>query len=69
MGRRLKALERISVVGELLGLNRSAAYRASRAWPLMGPDTSRYVVTERLLRELGIPYVVEGGDDADGPDE
>ncbi len=62
MGRRLKALERIAVVGELLGLNRSAAYRASRAWPLMGPDTSRYVVTERLLRELGIPYVVEGGE-------
>ena len=52
MGRHVRALERVAVVGELLGLNRLAAYRASNAWPLVGPRTSRYVVTERLLREL-----------------
>jgi len=63
MGRRVKALERIPVIGSLLGLNRSAAYRASLSWPLVGPDTSRYVVTERLLRDLGIPYGIESEDE------
>lgn len=62
MGRHVKALERISVIGELLGLSRSAAYRASGSWPLAGTETSRYVVTERLLRELGIAYSIDGGD-------
>lgn len=59
LGRRLRALERIAPTGEVIGLNRSAAYRASRDWPLVGPQTSRYVVVERLMIELGIPYTVE----------
>lgn len=62
MGRRLKALEHIPTIGEALGLKRSAAYRASREWPLVGPECGRYVVTERLLLELGIPYDVDPGD-------
>lgn len=59
MGRRVRPLERISKVGELIGLNRSAAYRQSHTWPLVGPETSRYVVVERLLSDLGISYEFE----------
>lgn len=64
LGRRLRPLERIAAVGAALGLSRSAAYRAAGGWPLTGPPTSRRVVVPRLMAELGIPYLVEGAEDA-----
>ncbi len=64
LGCRLPALARIAAVGEALGLTRSSAYRAAEGWPLTGPPTSRRVVVPRLMDALGIPYSVEGVEDA-----
>jgi hypothetical protein len=61
-GARLKPLEAIATVGQLLGLTRATAYRQSAGWPLVGEGQRRYVVVSRLCDELGLPYVVETGE-------
>ena len=63
LGERLKLLERIARVGEVLGLPRATAYRQSAGWPLTGEGSNRYVVVTALCDELGIPYTVEAGDE------
>jgi hypothetical protein len=68
LGRRLHALERIEIVGQLLGIpSRSGAYRHSKSddWPMVGPEASRYVIVPRLLTTLGIDYEVERNDQED----
>jgi len=59
LGRRVRPLEPVPVVGELLGLNRGQAFRAADSWPCTGSKGSRRVIVPRLLDELGIPYTVE----------
>lgn len=61
LGRRLKALERISTIGELLGLNRSGSYRMAHreGWRMVGPATSGWVLTIPLLDRYQIPYTIE----------
>jgi hypothetical protein len=62
LGRRVRLLERIPVVGDVLGLgSRSTAYRLAEAdnWPLVGPESSRWVLMIPLLERYSIPYEVE----------
>ena len=61
LGRSLRALERISTIGELLGLNRSGSYRMARreAWPMVGSATSGWVLTMQVLDRYGIEYRLE----------
>lgn len=65
LGVALRPLERIAAVGDFLGLSRASSYRQSASWPLVGEQTNRYVVTARLLEDLGIPYTVEVSDETD----
>lgn len=70
LGHVLRPLERISVVGQLMGLgSRSTAYRMSVGdeWPLVGPETSQWVLVIPLLERYGIPYTIQdfGVGDAD----
>ena len=59
LGRRLKPLETVAEVGELLGLSRGQAFRAAGDWPTIGSAGARRVVVPSLLARLGIPYEVE----------
>lgn len=64
-GRRVRFLERISVAGEVLGIpSRATAYRMAEAdeWPLVGPETSRFVSMPALLDRYQIPYTLEAED-------
>ena len=69
LGRSLRALERISTIGELLGLNRSGSYRMAHreAWPMVGPATSGWVLTIPLLERYQIPYTIESDETTAGP--
>lgn len=61
-GRRVRFLERIPVAGDVLGIpSRATAYRMAEAdeWPLVGPETSRFVSMPALLEKYGIPYELE----------
>jgi len=61
LGHVLRPLERISVMGQLMGLgSRSTAYRMSVGdeWPLVGPETSQWVLVIPLLQRYGIPYTI-----------
>jgi hypothetical protein len=60
----VRPLERIAVLGDVLGLrSRATAYRLAErdAWPMVGTAPSRYVIVPALLARLGIPYEVEDG--------
>lgn len=64
-GRRVRFLERIPVAGDVLGIpSRATAYRMAEAdeWPLVGPETSRFVSMPVLLEKYGIPYTLEADD-------
>lgn len=72
LGVRVKALERIPRAGVIVGgLSRSSAYRLAEAddWPLVGPESSRWVLMIPLLERYGIPYTIEGSGvvDSDPP--
>lgn len=58
LGRRLHALEPVPVVGQLLGLERGAAFRQAAEWPSTGPKGSRRIIVPALLDQLGIGYDV-----------
>lgn len=61
LGCSLRPLERISVAGRLIGVgSRSTAYRLAESdrWPLVGPESSRWVLMLPLLEKYGIPYEV-----------
>jgi hypothetical protein len=58
LGRRLRPLERVETAGSLLGLSRSTSYRLARSWPLVGPESSRWVLVVPWLLQHGIPYEV-----------
>jgi hypothetical protein len=62
MGVRLRPLESVPVVGELLGLRRGAAFRAAAAWPTTGEPRSRKVIVSTLMAQLGIPVQWEAGE-------
>jgi hypothetical protein len=66
-GQRVSLLERIPVCGRLLGLgSKASAYRAARSgWPLVGPESSKFVVVSALMGLYGIPYSVESDDPAE----
>lgn len=60
LGRRVRPLERIAAAGEILGLkSRSSAYRMSHDWPMVGPESSRWVLMIPLLQRYQIPYTIE----------
>lgn len=63
MGRRVRPLERIAIAAELFGLSRSTAYRMAATpedpWPLVGPESSRWVLMIPLLERYGLPYEIE----------
>jgi len=62
LGVRVNALERIPRAGTIVGgLSRSSAYRLAEAdgWPMVGPDSSRWVLMLPLLQRYGIPYTIE----------
>jgi len=64
-GRIVRPLERIPAAGAVLGLpSRSTAYRLAESdgWPLVGPETSRWVLMVPLLERYGIPYEIEPAD-------
>jgi hypothetical protein len=63
LGQRVRPLEPVPVVGELLGLKRGQSFRAAESWPLTGSTGARRVIVPRLLDELGIPYEVEEAPD------
>lgn len=60
LGQDVRPLERVSTVGELLGMPKSTAYRLSEAsaWPMTGPKGNRWVLVIPLCRSLGIPVDV-----------
>jgi hypothetical protein len=62
LGRRVRPLERVAVLGDVLGLgSRATAYRLAErdAWPMAGSGASRYVIVPALLTRLGIPYEID----------
>jgi hypothetical protein len=59
LGQRMHALEPIATVGDVLGLKRTAAFKAAASWPLTGDKGGRLVVVPALAEQLGIPYQVE----------
>ena len=65
MGVRLRPLEPVNVIREVLGLGRGAAFRAAGDWPTTGTPGARKVVVPALLSRLGISFEVEAGE----PDE
>ncbi len=68
LGVRAKALERIPRAGAVVGgLSRSSAYRLAEAddWPLVGPESSRWVLMIPLLERYGIPYTIEDSGSTD----
>jgi len=68
LGRSIRPLERIPSAGEAVGiLSRSTAYRLAERdeWPLVGPESSRWVLMIPLLERYGIPYTIEDPSDAD----
>jgi hypothetical protein len=69
LGRSLRALERIATIGELLGLNRSSAYRMARRekWSTVGPASSGWVLTLQVLDRYGLDYCLESDDRAEPP--
>lgn len=70
LGRRVRPLERIAAAGEVLGLaSRSTAYRLADSddWPLVGPESSRWVLMIPLLERYGIPYEIETTESGPGP--
>lgn len=69
LGRSLRALERIATIGELLGLNRSSAYRMARRemWPTIGPAASGWVLTLQILERYGLEYCLESDDNVNLP--
>jgi hypothetical protein len=62
LGRRLRPIERVEAAGGLLGLTRSTSYRQAVSWPLVGPESSRWVLMIPFLEQHGIPYTIEGVD-------
>lgn len=61
--RRVRFLERIAVAGEIVGCpSRATAYRMAEAddWPLVGPESSRFVSMPALLERYHIPFSLEG---------
>ena len=65
LGRRLRPLEPVTVIADLLSLGRGAAFRAASEWPTTGTAGARRVVVPALLGRMGIPFEIE----ADEPDE
>ncbi|HEY5467564.1 MAG TPA: hypothetical protein VIK85_00480 [Coriobacteriia bacterium] len=65
LGRRLRPLEPVTVIGDLLSLGRGAAFRAASEWPTTGTAGARRVIVPALLTRLGIAYDIA----ADEPDE
>ena len=59
LGERLKPLERIARVGEVLGLPRATAPPAERRLAADGRRLEPLRRRDRALDELGIPYTVE----------
>jgi hypothetical protein len=66
-GQRVRPLEPVSRVGDLLGLSRSAAYRSAAEWPCVGRPGARRVVLPALLGSLGIPYEAVSAHEGDDP--
>jgi len=65
MGRRLRPLEPVTVIGDLFDMGRGAAFRAAATWPCTGTPGARRVIVPALLTRLEIPFSVEAGE----PDE
>jgi hypothetical protein len=65
LGTHCRPLERIPTAGSLVGVTRSTAYRLSAGWPLVGPDSSRWVLMVPFFQQHGIPYEVEQGSPED----
>jgi hypothetical protein len=63
LGCHMKPLERIACAGDLLGLTRSTSYRQSPAWPLVGTESSTFVLMIPFLELHGIPYTIESDSD------
>ncbi|MDP2181394.1 MAG: hypothetical protein Q8K99_02345 [Actinomycetota bacterium] len=63
LGRRLRPLEPVSTIAELLSMGRGAAFRACRDWPTTGTPGARKVVVPALLTRLEIPFEVETADE------
>lgn len=62
LGQRVRPLEPVPRVGELLGLSRGQSFRLASSWPTVGPAGARRVVLPTLLQELGIPFQIEGAE-------
>lgn len=72
LGRAVRPLERIAAAGQIVGLtSRATSYRmaASDSWPLVGPESSRWVLMIPLLERYGIPYTVGFADSATAASE
>lgn len=62
LGRDIRPIERIPVAGRIIGLpSRSTSYRMAESdhWPLVGPESSRWVLMIPLLEKYGIPYTID----------
>jgi hypothetical protein len=58
LGRELRALESVSVVGDVLGLSRSTAFRLAESdnWPIVGRSGARRVIVPALATQLSLPW-------------
>jgi hypothetical protein len=56
LGCELRALEPVSKIGDVLGLNRSTAFRLAESddWPMVGGRGSRRVIVPALAARLGL---------------
>lgn len=64
LGERVRPMETIARVGEVLGYKRTTAFKVSKHWPLHGDSGERRVIVPKLAEELGIPYeFVDKGDE------
>ncbi|NTW29625.1 MAG: hypothetical protein HGA39_09745 [Coriobacteriia bacterium] len=61
LGQRLKPLDTITRVGQMLGLPQATAYRRAKLWPIDDANGTgdRMVIVPALAQQLGIPYSVE----------
>lgn len=65
LGRRVRPLEPVPVIGEILGYGRTAAFRHAEAWPMVGSMGSRRVIVTKLADQLGLPYEILNADETE----
>ena len=59
LGQRIRPMETVTRVGQVLGLKKTTAFKRASSWPCDGGVGERLVIVPALARQLGIPYEVE----------